>query len=94
METKTMNCIMCPMGCEMTVTFWQQLSPGSKICGNGSNRSPAHADNNRPDKRRTVAVAAGCFSGCAAKGKDCGLCGVSPECDTGSACKGGRNCCA
>ena len=32
------------------------MSPGSKICGNGSNRSPAHADNNRPDKRRTVAA--------------------------------------
>ena len=62
--------------------------------GNGSNRSPAHADNNRPDKRRTVAVTAGCFSGCAAKGKDCGLCGVPPGCDSGSACKGRRNYCA
>ena len=52
METKTMNCIMCPMGCEMTVT----LEDGKfvSVTGNSCPRGAKYAETEVTDPRRML----------------------------------------
>jgi len=52
METKTMNCIMCPMGCEMTVT----LEEGKfvSVTGNSCPRGAKYAETEVTDPRRML----------------------------------------
>ena len=52
METKTMNCIMCPMGCELTVT----LENGKlvSVTGNSCPRGARYAETEVTDPRRML----------------------------------------
>ena len=72
METKVMNCIMCPMGCEMTVTLENGKFAG--VTGNSCPRGAKYAETEVTDPRRMltttvrwpIAFAACGFGGCAA----------------------------
>ena len=61
METKVMNCIMCPMGCEMTVTSEQ--GKFISVTGNSCPRGAKYAETEIADPRRmlttTVRIAGG-----------------------------------
>jgi len=52
METKTMNCIMCPMGCELTVT----LDKGKfvSVTGNTCPRGAKYAETEVTDPKRML----------------------------------------
>ena len=66
-ETRIMNCIMCPLGCEMTVTI--EDGAVTSVTGNTCPRGPkyahdevscpqADADKYRTGKRRTFTIIA------------------------------------
>lgn len=61
METKVMNCIMCPMGCEMTVTTEQ--GKFISVVGNSCPRGAKYAETEITDPKRmlttTVRIAGG-----------------------------------
>ena len=61
METKVMNCIMCPMGCEMTVTTEQ--GKFISVAGNSCPRGAKYAKTEFTDPKRmlttTVRIAGG-----------------------------------
>jgi CxxC motif-containing protein len=78
METKVMNCIMCPMGCEMTVTMdhGKFVSVKGNTCPRGAKYAEQEvtdpkrdADDDRPDPRRPAAPAARRVGGRHAQGK-------------------------
>ena len=52
METKVMNCIMCPMGCELTVT----LDKGTfvSVTGNSCPRGATYAETEVTDPKRML----------------------------------------
>ena len=52
METKIMNCIMCPMGCEMTVTLENGKFAG--VTGNSCPRGAKYAETEVTDPRRML----------------------------------------
>ena len=52
METKVMNCIMCPMGCEMTVTLEEGKFAG--VTGNSCPRGARYAETEVTDPRRML----------------------------------------
>lgn len=52
METKVMNCIMCPMGCEMTVTLNNGKFAG--VTGNSCPRGARYAETEVTDPRRML----------------------------------------
>ena len=52
METKVMNCIMCPMGCEMTVTLENGKFAG--VTGNSCPRGARYAETEVTDPRRML----------------------------------------
>ena len=52
METKTMNCIMCPMGCEMTVTL--ENGKFVSVTGNSCPRGARYAETEVTDPRRML----------------------------------------
>ena len=52
METKTMNCIMCPMGCEMTVTL--ENGKFVSVTGNSCPRGAKYAETEVTDPRRML----------------------------------------
>ena len=52
METKVMNCIMCPMGCEMTVTLENGKFAG--VTGNSCPRGARYAESEVTDPRRML----------------------------------------
>ncbi len=52
METKVMNCIMCPMGCEMTVTLEKGKFAG--VTGNSCPRGARYAETEVTDPRRML----------------------------------------
>lgn len=66
-ETRIMNCIMCPLGCEMTVTI--EDGAVTSVTGNTCPRGPKYAqdevvapkqdaDKYRTGKRRTFTIIA------------------------------------
>lgn len=61
MKTKVMNCIMCPMGCEMTVTM--ENGKFISVTGNTCPRGAKYAETEVTDPRRmlttTVRIAGG-----------------------------------
>lgn len=61
MKTKVMNCIMCPMGCEMTVTM--ENGKFISVTGNTCPRGAKYAEMEVTDPRRmlttTVRIAGG-----------------------------------
>jgi CxxC motif-containing protein len=52
METKVMNCIMCPMGCEMTVTL--ENGKFVSVTGNTCPRGAKYAETEVTDPRRML----------------------------------------
>ena len=52
METKVMNCIMCPMGCEMTVTLENGKFAG--VTGNSCPRGAKYAETEVTGARRML----------------------------------------
>ena len=52
METKVMNCIMCPMGCEMTVMLENGKFTG--VTGNSCPRGARYAETEVTDPRRML----------------------------------------
>ena len=52
METKVMNCIMCPMGCEMTVTL--ESGKFVSVTGNTCPRGAKYAETEVTDPRRML----------------------------------------
>ena len=52
METKIMNCIMCPMGCEMTVTI--ESGKFVSVTGNSCPRGAKYAETEMKDPRRML----------------------------------------
>jgi CxxC motif-containing protein len=52
METKVMNCIMCPMGCEMTVTL--ENGKFVSVTGNSCPRGAKYAETEVTDPRRML----------------------------------------
>ena len=52
METKVMNCIMCPMGCEMTVTL--DNGKFADVTGNSCPRGSRYAESEVTDPRRML----------------------------------------
>ena len=52
METKVMNCIMCPMGCEMTVMLENGKFAG--VTGNSCPRGAKYAETEVTDPRRML----------------------------------------
>ena len=52
METKVMNCIMCPMGCEMTVTL--ENGKFISVTGNSCPRGAKYAETEVTDPRRML----------------------------------------
>ena len=52
METKVMNCIMCPMGCEMTVTM--ENGKFISVTGNTCPRGARYAETEVTDPRRML----------------------------------------
>ena len=52
METKVMNCIMCPMGCEMTVTL--ENGKFADVTGNSCPRGARYAESEVTDPRRML----------------------------------------
>ena len=52
METKVMNCIMCPMGCEMTVTL--ENGKFVSVTGNSCPRGARYAETEVTDPRRML----------------------------------------
>ena len=52
METKVMNCIMCPMGCEMTVTM--EHGKFISVTGNSCPRGARYAETEVTDPRRML----------------------------------------
>ena len=64
METKVMNCIMCPMGCEMTVTL--ENGRFVSVTGNTCPRGAKYAETEVTDPRRmlttTVRIRGGLLS--------------------------------
>ena len=52
METKVMNCIMCPMGCEMTVTM--EHGKFISVTGNTCPRGAKYAEQEVTDPKRML----------------------------------------
>ena len=52
METKVLNCIMCPMGCEMTVTL--ENGKFVSVTGNSCPRGARYAETEVTDPRRML----------------------------------------
>lgn len=52
METKVMNCIMCPMGCELTVTL--DNGKFASVTGNSCPRGAKYAETEITDPKRML----------------------------------------